>query len=209
MLEKATAGTGRLPNTQGERLETNRDKFSHSRRQLFHRSQTKKSKTLEETPTEDSSILRRDINNITHGSNHCTRQKFGFTPNTDLSVHMNARQALGQLHPQDYFSPINKLMFHNLTENNLLLPDTNLLLGLGLKFIPTSSINITMDNLDHTLACLEQDIGLCVYFAGDDSDDMYVPDELHRKSSWRAPILPLEINNRLIAFQRDLDKIFV
>ena len=68
---------------------------------------------------------------------------------------MNARRALGQLHPQDYFSPINKLTFHNLTENNLLPPDTNLLLGLGLKFIPTPSINITTNDLDHTLARLE------------------------------------------------------
>lgn len=122
---------------------------------------------------------------------------------------MNARQALGQLHPHDYFSPINKLAFHNLTENNELSSETNLLLGLGLKFIPTPQINITTDDLDHTFTRFERDIGLRVYFSGEDDKDTYDSAELRKKSSWRAPLPPPEIDNRLCIFQRELEKVFV
>lgn len=153
--------------------------------------------------------MRTDINNIEHRCNRRTLRKFGFIPNPDLSIHKNARLALGQLHPQDYFSPITKLAFHNLTDNNQLPSDTNLLLGLGLKFIPTPSINIIPNDLDHTMARFERDFGLRVYFAGDDSDADYNSDELRRKSSWRAPLPPPEIDNRLIAFLRELEKLFV
>ena len=145
----------------------------------------------------------------THVSKRRNLRRFGFVPNTSISVHLNARRALGHMHPQDYLSPITKLAFHDLTQNNELPSDTNLLLGLGLKFIPVPSINITRDDLAHTLDRFERDIGLRVYFAGDQSDDTYDPSELHKKSSWRAPIPPREIDCRLSTFQKELEKIFV
>jgi hypothetical protein len=116
---------------------------------------------------------------------------------------MNARQALGQLHPHDYFSPINKLAFHNLTENNELSSETNLLLGLGLKFIPTLLVNITTDDLNHTFARFKRDIGLRVYFSGEDDNDTYDSAELQKKSSPTGDRQPTLHIYRLCIFERD------
>ena len=113
------------------------------------------------------------------------------------------------MHPLDYFPPITNLAFHDLTHNNELPLHTKQLLGLGLKFIPVPPINITQDDLARTLDRFERDIGLRIYFAGDQSDDTYDPSELHKKSSWRAPLPPREIDSRLSTFQRELEKIFV
>lgn len=159
--------------------------------------------------TQELSKMRHELKQFIHNCNNRTTRKFGFIPNLNISVHMNARRALGQMHPHDYFSPITKLAFHDLTENNELPPETNLLLGLGLKFIPTPPINITQNELDHTFSRFERDIGLRVYFSGDDSEDDYNSSELRNKSSWRAPLPPSEIDTRINTFQRELEKIFV
>lgn len=74
------------------------------------------------------------------------KRTHGFIPNINLSVHINARRALGNMHPLDYFPQVNKLAFHDLTENNELPKDTNQLLGLGLKYIPIPKFNISKDN---------------------------------------------------------------
>ena len=142
----------------------------------------------------------------------CKRQnlrRFGFIPDANLSVHLNARRVLGQMHPLDYLSPISNLAFHDLTQNNELPSNTKCLLGLGLKFIPVPKVNITQNDLDHTLDRLERDFGLKIYFAGDDSDDTYDSSELYKKSSWRAPIPPRDIDGRLSSFQTELKKLFV
>ena len=157
----------------------------------------------------ERSHLRHELADSAAVSTRRNLRRFGFIPDANISVHLNARRELGQMHPQDYFSPITKLAFHDLTENNELPSDTNRLLGLGLKFIPIPPVNITRDDLSHSLDRFERDIGLRVHFAGDQSDDTYDPSELHKKSSWRAPIPPREIDCRISTFQKELEKIFV
>lgn len=121
---------------------------------------------------------------------------------------MNARQILGNTHPSDYFAPVKKLAFHNLTEKDELPKDTNQLLGLGLKFIPVPSINITRDAVDRSLSRFERDINLRIFFSGDENDTSYDPKALRGKSSWRAPIPPREIDNRICRFQKGIEEIF-
>ena len=125
-----------------------------------------------------------------------------------MSIHLNARAALGNMHPSDYFPKVDKLTFHDLTKNNELPTNANQLLGLGLKFIPIPDINITEQELDQSNARFERDMGLKVFFAGDDDDASYNPKTLRVKSSWRAPLPPTEIDTRICRFQKEISKQF-
>jgi len=91
---------------------------------------------------------------------------YGFTPSLQLSIHRNAQNVLGKMQQSKYSGKVNNLTFHNLTTGNILPASANLLLGLGLKFIPTPKHNITQKDLDITLSRFDQDIGLKTYFSG-------------------------------------------
>jgi len=135
--------------------------------------------------------------------------KYGCLATTDLTVHMNARRVLANTHPTDYFPQVTKLTFHNLTQNNELPCTTNQLLGLGLKFIPTPVTNITPSALEKTLARFERDIGLKVFFSGSEEDSSYDPSSLRGSSSWRAPLPPRELDNRICRFQQEIERRFI
>ena len=114
------------------------------------------------------------------------------------------------MHPADYFAQVNKLAFHDLTENGELPIAANQLLGLGLKYIPTPRINITQEDVDRSLTRFERDMGLRVFFSGDDNDDnSYDPSTLRSSSKWRAPLPPREIDNRICNFQHEIERILV
>ena len=123
-------------------------------------------------------------------------------------MHKNARYALGQQNPAAYFPLVQKLAFHDLTSTNKLPPTANQLLGLGLKFIPTPRINITKTELENTTERFERDIGLKIYFTGDESTD-YDPTTLRGKSKWRAPLPPLEIDTRIQRFTKQIEQTFI
>ena len=115
---------------------------------------------------------------------------------------------LGQMHPSEYFPTINKLTFHDLTENNELPPHANQLLGLGLNFIPVPKTNITQTERDESLSRFERDMGLRVFFAGNEDDTTYDPKALRATSVWRAPLPPTNIDNRICRFQQEIEKQF-
>lgn len=117
-----------------------------------------------------------------------------------MSVHKNARCILGNTPPIIYFPPVKKLAFHDLTSTHKLPPFANQLLGLGLKFIPTPRINITPSDVEHSIARFERDVGLKIYFAGDDPTESFDHKTLRGKSKWRAPLPPLEIDSRIQHF---------
>ena len=96
---------------------------------------------------------------------------------------------------EEYFTQVKNLTFHDLTADNILPKSSNLLLGLGLKFIPTPK-GTTPDDLDITLSRFEQDIGLKTFFSGATKDDSYDPlsKALRINLIWRAPLPPQEIN---------------
>jgi hypothetical protein len=70
-------------------------------------------------------------------------------------------------------------------------------------------MNITQKEMDHSDSRFERDMGLRVFFAGDEQNTSYDPKALRGKSSWRAPLPPLEIDNRMFRFQQELNKRFV
>ena len=135
-------------------------------------------------------------------------RRFGFVPDQTLSVHKNARQVLGNTPVTTYFPSVKKLAFHDLTKEHKLPPSANQLLGLGLKFIPTPWTNITPTEREQATARFERDLGLKVYFAGEDTSESYDPKALRGKSKWRAPLPPLEIDNRLQHFVQWIDQAF-
>ena len=143
-----------------------------------------------------------------HAENSRTLKTYGFIPDKKISVHMNARRALGAKHPTEYF-PVNKLAFHNLTQQGDLPKDAHLLLGLGLKFIPIPKINISDESLDKTFSRFERDMGLKIFFSGNQDDNSYDPSALRSKSQWRAPLPPREIDTRICRFLQELKNIFI
>ena len=110
--------------------------------------------------TKEQKELKRKLDNIDYTATRRALKKYGFTPDEKISVHLNARRALGIAHPSTYFPTVTKLAFHDLTPQNTLPKDAHLLLGLGLKFIPTPAQNITDDGIDRTASRRERDIGL-------------------------------------------------
>ena len=109
----------------------------------------------------------------------------------------------------EYFTKVKNLTFHDLTTGNILPKSSNLLLGLGLKFIPTPK-STTPDDIDKTLSRFERDIGLKVYFSGAPKDDSYDPSSkaLRINSIWRAPLPPQEINTRINHFDQAIRETF-
>ena len=83
---------------------------------------------------------------------------------------MNMRLTLGNTSPSTYFPHVENLAFHDLTTGGILPPMANILLGLGLKFIPTPKLNTSPDEQITTLERFERDFSLKVFFAGDTDD---------------------------------------
>ena len=148
------------------------------------------------------------LTNTVNTAENRVHREFGFVPIPTLTVHKNARHTLGQSHPKTYFPLVQKLAFHDLTSTNKLPPSANQLLGLGLKFIPTPPVNITKTELERSTERFERDIGLKVYFTGDESTD-YDPNTLRGKSKWRAPLPPLEVENRIQHFTKHIEQLFI
>ena len=116
---------------------------------------------------------------------------------------------MGTMNPLVYFKPVRKLAFHNLTSTQQLPPAADQLLGLGLKFIPTPRINTTSPNVERSLARFERDMGLRVFFVGDDPSETYEPNQLRGTSIWRAPLPPQEIDSRIQHFAQSIEQAFI
>jgi hypothetical protein len=83
-----------------------------------------------------------------------------------------------------------------------------------MNFIPTPSWTPSPDKpswtpspdkVEHSIDCFKCNIGLKVHFAGDDSNyRLEKIEKLRIKSTWRAPLPPLQIDLRLIKFLRNI-----
>ena len=126
-------------------------------------------------------------------------------PDLSLSIHLNARQVLGNTLSGCYFGKVLNRAFHDLTDGKSIPPAAHEILGLSLKFIPTpeytTPTNLAVQSFDR----LERDIGLKVWFAGDDKE--LPKTKLYLKSIWHPPLPPLEIDSRLSKFGAELKKI--
>ena len=192
---------------------TSRESFrkKYSRRQQQRRSRKKaktQHSTIEKQIEWEEQQLKTTFNNTINTAKQRIYHEFGFVPIPTLTVHKNSRYILGQSHPRTYFPLVQKLAFHDLTSAHKLPPSANQLLGLGLKFIPTPPVNITKIELERSTERFERDIGLKVYFAGDETSD-YDSTALRSKSKWRAPLPPLEVDNRIQRFTKRIEHLFI
>ena len=88
---------------------TKRRRFSHSRRQRHGRREKNKEQKEDTTRIQLSTQQREfehELANITHTSTNKIIRKYGFIATDDLSTHLNARRALGNMHPTDYFPTV-------------------------------------------------------------------------------------------------------
>ena len=189
--------------------ETKTRKLSRRTKQRYSRAQAKaQQKEITQRISWERQQLKLKLNNTVTSIRRNTYRKFGFIPDPAKSVHKNARCTLGNTSPTAYFPLVNKLAFHDLTSAQQLPPSAHELLGLGLKFIPTPRINITPPDIERSITRFERDIGLKIYFVGDDSTESYDPKALRGKSTWRAPLPPLDIDNRILHFSQWIKKNF-
>jgi hypothetical protein len=122
----------------------------------------------------------------------------GFLPNLALSIHKNARQVLGDTSPGCYLLKAANTAFHDLTKWNSLPPAVTSLLGLSFKLIPAPRHSPSHSKVEPSLACIEHDIGLKTFFAG--QDDGNEPSKLRAKSSWHPPLPPRTIDVQVNSF---------
>ena len=131
---------------------------------------------------------------------------YNFLPDLSLSTHLNARKVLGNTDPRTYFARPHNLAFHDLTKQKNIHPSASQLLGLSLKFIPTPKYTSGRDIFDQIWSRFERDAHLQIHFSG--ADYNFQPTRLYLKSTWRAPLPPPEIDNRLCSFEAALCPLF-
>jgi hypothetical protein len=203
-----TPATLPTKHNRSESSNPSRQQFSHSRRQRFSRTQTKKSQTeiqlqIQWENQHFTNQLIREHHSITTAALH----RFPSLPLPTLTIHKNARLTLGNTHVSDYIPNIKKLAFHDLTSSHKLPACANQLLGLGLKFIPTPKTNTSQDMINKITERFERDLNLRIFFSDDNTND-YDPHTLRIKSSWRAPLPPLDIDQRMCTFTKHIHDTF-
>jgi hypothetical protein len=112
---------------------------------------------------------------------------FGFVADITKSRQHNAATYLATMHPWAYFSRPSNMAFHDLS--TVLKPPKNLrsLLGLSLKFIPSTRMNVPWSAYeDHTFARFDRELKVKVFMADHEDDGTYNPD-LYVKSRWTPP----------------------
>ena len=122
-------------------------------------------------------------------------------PNLGISNHLNARHVIGNTTLECYFYHSTNKTFRNLTDGRLLPAAATSILGMGMKFIPTPQWTPHPDVVDKSIDWFEHDLGLKVFFAGDE-DITRTPEKLRVKSMWRAPLPPRRVDLRVCKFAR-------
>jgi hypothetical protein len=92
----------------------------------------------------------------------------GFFLNLALFIHKNAQQVLGDTSPGCYLLKAANTAFHDLTKWKSLRTATSYLLGQGFNVIPSPRHSPSCSEVEPSLACIECDIGIKTFFAGQD-----------------------------------------
>ena len=100
-----------------------------------------------------------------------TRTNFGFIPDINISVNLNARIVLGNTTTEEYFNHVTNKRFHDLTTGNLIPTAAASILGYGLKFIPVPKQSILQDNINKAMRRFTRNAYLKVFFSDKDIDD--------------------------------------
>ena len=125
---------------------------------------------------------------------------YGFIPDVEASIHLNARRVLGDTPAREYFSEYTNKKFHDFTTGGTIPPSASSILGNGLKFIPVPRMNTNLDDIGFTLKRLERDVQLKVFFADDDLEGNNVIEPLRINSEWVPDSTPEDVKRRIESF---------
>ncbi len=138
-----------------------------------------------------------------------TQESYGFLPDPEISIHLNARHVLGNTSLDVYFSHFTNKTFHDLTSGKSLLAAAQYLLGFGLKFIPVPKKLSRPIDIYQGIDRFDQDMFLKILFAGDDNENNKQPHKkLQVKSKWLPDQPTLKILSRLSAFGNAMSRQF-
>ena len=108
-----------------------------------------------------------------------------------------------------YFGRPTNTAFHNFCEPETRVPENlGLLLGLGMKFIPTPFF--TCNNIQETTKKLQRSLELKTFFAGQEPDNEDYDPKIYIPSKWKPKpwMLPRELTYRLSRFRRAITPLF-
>ena len=117
---------------------------------------------------------------------------YGFLPNLEASIHLNARHVLGDTPPDVYFAHFTNKSFHDLTPGKSLPAAAAFLLGFRLKFIPVPKKSLRPNDIDEGIDRFNLCIFLKIHFAEDDKENEPY-EKLRVKSTWKPDQPPFEI----------------
>ena len=141
------------------------------------------------------------------------KQQFGFVADPKKTLLHNASSTLATTPTWYYSSRPSHLAFHDFTQQKQPTKNLRSLLGLGLKFIPTSCRTNTLTKLKEiSMPKLQRAIHLRFHFAGTASspNDTYDP-KMYVRSNWTPPywtLPPVVLQERLDKFVTTLNKLF-
>ena len=128
-----------------------------------------------------------------------TGDDYGFIPDVNVSIHLNARRILGDTPTQEYFSLFRNKSFHDFTTKELIPFAVRNLLGNGLKFIVTPKRSHRNGEIKDTLQRFDREMRLKVFFTDPDLENDYI-EPLRVNSEWTPESIPLEIIQRISNF---------
>eukprot|EP00984_Skeletonema_dohrnii_P027260 scaffold16757_cov168-Skeletonema_dohrnii-CCMP3373.AAC.2 len=122
---------------------------------------------------------------------------------------------LENTYSSQYFSRVNNLAFHDLTEGKVIPPSTADLLGYGFKFIPKPPKTTGHLDLQESLTRFRRDVYLRSFWAGPpapDEDDRSIEkkkkSKLYMKSNWTPPSAPSQVDSTLFKFADEISHLF-
>ena len=127
-----------------------------------------------------------------------------------------ASEILGNVYTADYFSKVDNLAFHDLTDGKIMPPSTAGLLGHGSTFIPKPERSTGHKDLNAGLTRFRRDMYLKAFWAGGNlfekekerEDESNNRSKMYLKSEWWPDSAPSQVDSRLFKFVAEISDRF-
>ena len=128
-----------------------------------------------------------------------TSDDYGFIPDVNVSIHLNARRTLGDTPTRENFSLFRNKSFHDFTTKESIPFAVRNLLGNGLKFIVTPKRSHCNGEIKDTLQRFDREMRLKIFFSDPDLENDKI-EPLRINSEWTPELIPLETIQRISNF---------
>ena len=137
--------------------------------------------------------------------------KYNCYIDTNTSAFGNATRILGETHSQLVLSKLTNLAFHDLTDGKV-PAGSNILLGLGQKFIPTPRFTTGIKEMNENLFRFRRDLYRATFW-GDEEEKTAAPvqqPKVKLPSEWTPSEseIPTEVSIRVLRFFNELEKLY-